>query len=281
MAVDEGLFGPRTVTWQLHGDPTMWIAGICSLFLQALHPRAVAAVVQNSRFQQDPIGRLRRTSDFVGVATYGTTDKAAAAAERVRHVHRALSASDPRTGERIRLDDPDLLLWVHCAEVATFAEVVRRAGFPLTDAQHDRYLDEQRRSAELVGLDPQRVPGSRGEVADYFRRVRPELARTDESEVVFRFLHHPLRARRWRPLNLGYLPIGRLAYSLLPNWAHDLHGRTPLPESATTAGARAFRAAGKAVPDRLRYRFPSGHVLRAVERLGEGAFPSARSLAEL
>ncbi|RRO12685.1 DUF2236 domain-containing protein [Saccharopolyspora rhizosphaerae] len=278
---DVGLFGPRTVTWHLHGDPTMWLAGICSLFLQALHPRAVAAVVQNSRFQEDPIGRLRRTSDFVGVSTYGTTAKAGAAAERVRHVHRTLSARDPRTGEPIRLDDPDLLLWVHCAEVATFAEVVRRAGFPLSDAQHDRYFTEQRRSAELVGLDPQQVPGSRAEVADYFEHVRPELARTQDSDVVVRFLHRPFTSPQLRPLNLGYLPIGHLAYSLLPDWAPRLHGKRALPAAVATAGARAFRAVGRAVPDRVRYRFPSGHVLAAVERLGDEVFPSAKALAEL
>lgn len=278
---DVGLFGPATVTWQLHGDPTMWIAGIRSLFLQALHPRAVAAVVQNSRFQEDPIGRLRRTSDFVGVATYGTSDQACAAAERVRHVHRTLRAHDPRTGERIRLDDPDLLLWVHCAEVASFAEVVRRAGFPLSDVQHGRYFQEQRRSAELVGLDPERVPGSREEMADYFLRVRPELARTRESDVVFRFLHHPFAAKVLLPLNLGYLPIGNLAYSLLPDWARDLHGGRALPAPVATAGARAFRAFGRSVPDHLRYRFPSGHVLAAVRRLGEGVFPSARALPKL
>ncbi|WP_345238677.1 oxygenase MpaB family protein, partial [Saccharopolyspora hordei] len=34
----------------------MWVAGVCSLFLQALHPRAVAAVVQNSRFRDDRWG---------------------------------------------------------------------------------------------------------------------------------------------------------------------------------------------------------------------------------
>lgn len=41
---DPGLFGPRSVTWQMHGDPMMWIAGIRALYLQALHPRAVRGV---------------------------------------------------------------------------------------------------------------------------------------------------------------------------------------------------------------------------------------------
>lgn len=38
MAHDPGLFGPRSVTWQLHADPVMWIAGVRALYLQALHP---------------------------------------------------------------------------------------------------------------------------------------------------------------------------------------------------------------------------------------------------
>ncbi|MFC7341019.1 oxygenase MpaB family protein [Saccharopolyspora griseoalba] len=277
---DPGLFGPNTVTWHLHADPTMWAAGITSLFLQSLHPRAVAAVVQNSRFQQDPVGRLLRTGRFVGVSTYGTTEEAESAAARVRKVHRTLSATDPRTGEPIHLDDPDLLLWVHCAEVASFSAVVRAAGFPLTDDAHDRYLDEQRRSAALVGLDPERVPGSRAEMNEYFQRVRPELARTDDSELVVRFLHHPFNRWYLRPVNLGYQPLGRLAYAQLPDWAKALHGRRGLPRSVARAGLRGFRAAGRAVPDRIRYRWPSGHVPRAVQRLGPQAYPSLTKLPE-
>lgn len=38
---DPGLYGPGSVTWQCHGDPMMWIAGVRALYLQALHPRAV------------------------------------------------------------------------------------------------------------------------------------------------------------------------------------------------------------------------------------------------
>lgn len=53
---DPGLFGPRSVTWQMHGDPMMWIAGIRALYLQALHPRAVRGVTQNSDFRRDAWG---------------------------------------------------------------------------------------------------------------------------------------------------------------------------------------------------------------------------------
>lgn len=54
---DPGLFGPDSVTWQAHGDPMMWIAGIRALYLQACTPA--------------PYGVSRRT------ATSGATPGAA------------------------------------------------------------------------------------------------------------------------------------------------------------------------------------------------------------
>lgn len=53
---DPGLFGPESVTWQLHGDPMMWVGGVRALYLQALHPRAVRGVMQNSDFRKDAWG---------------------------------------------------------------------------------------------------------------------------------------------------------------------------------------------------------------------------------
>ncbi|MFE2493021.1 oxygenase MpaB family protein [Streptomyces scopuliridis] len=91
-APDPGLFGPRSVTWQLHSDPVMWIAGIRALCLQALHPRAVRGVTQNSDFRNDAWGRLRRTAGFVGTISYGTTEAAERAGARVRAIHRPLTA---------------------------------------------------------------------------------------------------------------------------------------------------------------------------------------------
>lgn len=174
---DPGLFGPTSVTWQMHGDPMMWVAGIRALYLQALHPRAVRGVLQNSDFRRDAWGRLMRTADFVGTTTYGTTAAAERAGARVRRIHRLLGATDPATGERYGVDEPELLLWVHCAEIDSYLHVLRRSGFPLGDADADRYIAEHRVSARLVGLDPDAVPADRGELARYFEKVRPALPR--------------------------------------------------------------------------------------------------------
>ncbi|MFF0669309.1 oxygenase MpaB family protein [Streptomyces tendae] len=272
---DPGLFGPSSVTWQAHGDPMMWVAGVRALYLQALHPRAVRGVMQNSDFRRDAWGRLMRTAGFVGTTTYGTTEAAERAGARVRKIHRMLGATDPRTGERYGVDEPALLLWVHCAEIGSYLHVLRRSGFPLSDAHADRYLAEHRHSARLVGLDPDSVPVNRAELDAYFTRVRPELEAGPEAHEVDDFLLrppvHPLlipaRELLWRW-------VARLAYDSLPPYAHELYGR-PAPAPATVT--RRLRATGvllRRVPARLRWQLPPKHILRAMARLGPAARPA-------
>ncbi|HWC80635.1 MAG TPA: oxygenase MpaB family protein [Pseudonocardiaceae bacterium] len=278
---DPGLLGPDTVTWQLHADPAMWVAGIRSLFLQALHPRTVAAVVQNSNFQEDPFGRLLRTADFVSVSTYGTTEQVLGYAGRVRKIHRALRATDPDTGELFAIDEPELLLWVHCAEVASFLDVVRRAGYPLTGGQADRYLDEQRQTAALVGLDADQVPGSRAEMGEYFAAVRPDLHAAADAEVIYQFLHNPPVAPLLRPGVPFYTAaIGHLAYSLLPRWAIELYGHPGYEPTGATALLRTLRLTVLRLPELLLARRGQPPIKAAIARLGPWATPSARNLPD-
>lgn len=276
---DPGLFGPGSVTWQLHGDPVMWVAGIRALYLQALHPRAVRGVVQNSDFRRDAWGRLLRTASFVGEITYGTAPAAERAGARIRGIHRRLSATDPDTGERFGVDDPELLLWVHCAEIDSYLHIARRSGFPLTDAHADAYVDEQRVAARLVGLDPAAVPADTAALARYFDRIRPRLAATPEAYEVDRFLAAPPVPWPLVPLRLAvWRAVAGTAFAALPPYAQELYGR---PASSPAAADRRLRAAGRllrAVPATLRWRLPPGHILKAVGRLGPGARPSADRL---
>ena len=251
-ADDLGLFGPGSMTWRLHEEPILFLGGLRSLYLQALHPRAVAGVMQNSSYRDDPWGRFARTTMFVGVSVYGTTAEVQRAARRVRGVHARLRAVDPQTGEEFRLDDPELLMWVHIAEVESFLTTARRAGLTLTDAEVDRYYTEQRRSAALVGLDPDTVPGTAAEVEAYYQRMRPQLRVTSDSARTAWFLSAPPL-----PFGLGYTPA-RLAYAgvaatavgLLPPWARRLYGLPGLPTTDISAAlsARAMRLALNLLP---------------------------------
>ncbi|MER5605518.1 oxygenase MpaB family protein [Micromonospora tulbaghiae] len=261
---DLGLFGPGSVTWKVHEEPILIVAGLRSLYLQALHPRAMAGVAQNSNYRTDAWGRLVRTATYVATTIYGTTAEAEAAGRRLRTRHARMRATDPFTGEEFRVDDPELMRWVHVTEVESFVSTARRAGLALTDDEVDGYYTEQRRSAALVGLDPDDVPGTAAEVADYYRDVRPQLRMTREAAETAVFLTAPpipwkvsLPARVG--LNLGpprwaYFGIAATALGMLPPWALRLYGGLGLPTTALSAdlSARALRLALAAVPRRYR-----------------------------
>jgi uncharacterized protein (DUF2236 family) len=252
---DLGLFGPESVTWRVHAEPILALGGLRALYLQTLYPRAMAGVRQNSSYRDDPWGRLERTASYVATVVYGTTSQADEAGERVRRLHARLRATDPDTGERFRIDEPDLLRWVHVTEVDSFLTTARRAGLALDDGEADRYLHEQRRAAELVGLTRDQVPGSVAEVRDYYREVLPRLRMTKEAAESLLFLSTPPM-----PWGLGYTParaawlgVSALAVSLLPPWARKLYGLPGLPTTDLTASlsTRALRLTLRALPKSL------------------------------
>ena len=248
-------FRTGSVTWKVHDEPVMWLAGLRSLYLQALHPQAMAGVAQNSGYQRDPWTRLLRTSSYIGTVIYGTTEQARAAGTRLRALHARMRAVDPRTGEFFRIDEPRLLRWVHVTEVESFLTTGVRAGVALTPAEIDRYYAEQRLAAELVGLDPATVPGTAAEVAEYYEQVRPELALTRDSAYAALFLAAPPLPYRLglTPVRLAYSGIAALAVGLLPPWARRLYGLPGLPTTDLSArlSARALRRLIAVLPHRL------------------------------
>src|SRR3954453_7917884 len=83
---DVGLYGPDSVTWRIHGDPAMALAGFRSLLLQAVHPLGMGGFGANSIFRRGPGGRLQRTGEWVATVTYGTTAEAEQAGRVLRAV---------------------------------------------------------------------------------------------------------------------------------------------------------------------------------------------------
>ncbi|HEX9506071.1 MAG TPA: oxygenase MpaB family protein [Acidimicrobiia bacterium] len=196
---DAGLFGPDSMAWRIHADPVMLVGGLRALLVQALEPRAMAAVDQHSKFREDPWGRLERTTNFVVTTTYGDTAAAEAAAALVRKVHEHVHGVDPVTGEAYAGNDPDLLLWIHAVEVESFVVAYRTYAGRLTDADADRYVAEMARVAELVELPAAMVPRSLGEVRDYLRSVRG-LQVTPAAREGLRVVLFPPMDLRYRPL---------------------------------------------------------------------------------
>lgn len=244
-AGDPGLYGPSSVTWRLHADPLLAVAGLRALVLQALHPLAMAGVDQHSRFRADPWGRLTTTAAFVTATTYGTTDEARALGDRVRRVHRTVRGNDPETGEPYAAGDDALLLWVHCCLVDSVVALGRRAGV-LDAVDADRYVAEQVAAARLVGVSQGLAPTSTADLADLLAGYRPALRVTPAArDAVARVVVPPLPplvalATPARPL---WASLGATAVATLPRWALRMYGlrRPPLAGPAATTALQVLR----------------------------------------
>jgi uncharacterized protein (DUF2236 family) len=245
---DTGLFGPHSLTWRVHLEPVLFVGGLRALILQALHPWVMLGTYQNSALFDPPkaFARFVRTAEFVGIRTYGSTDEVERVARRVRGLHSKLKGRDPATGRAFRLDDPQYLLWVHCGEIDSYADVAVRAGILDGDAA-DRYIAESVAAAEVVGAAE--APRSRAEMKAYFDEMRPRLRLTDEAITATTNL---MTARLPAPtaVKLSQPPIAALAFATLPRWARRMYGSPGLPTTdlSATLALKAFRAAVSRIP---------------------------------
>lgn len=274
MNEDFGLFGPDSVTWRVMGEPVLIVGGIRALMLQALHPPSMWGTAQNSELM-DPAAawaRLGRTAEFVRVRTYGSKEEVDRVGRRVRKLHSKLTGLDLRTGATFRVDEPENLLWVHMGEVDSYLDVARRAGVPLTAEDADRFVDEQRRAAAVVGLDPADVPASVAEMRAYYRAMRPELFACEEAKAGFRRLFNPSVPRQFLPLKLAAPGIAGLVVATLPRWARRMYGLPGLPTSdlAATLTLKSLYRGTHLIPERYRYSPDAKRARRLIAEHGSG-----------
>jgi uncharacterized protein (DUF2236 family) len=250
----DGLFGPDSVTWRIMGEPIIWVAGFRALYLQALHPRAMRGTWQNTSFndREQAWGRFVRTAEFVRVRTYGSRSEVERAGRRIRKIHHSLTGVDA-DGSTIRLDEAELLLWVHCGEVASYVDIARRSGMGLSRADLDSFVDEQRLGAAVVGIDPATAPASVAELNAYYEQMRPRLHACAEAKDAFRTSYHPPMPAAYLPLKLVVPPLNTLAFATLPRWARRLYGApgSPLTDIAATAALVTAYQSSTRIPRQL------------------------------
>ena len=240
----DGLFGPQSVCWRVHGDVvTMMVGGVSALLLQMLHPAVLAGVWDHSAFRQDMLGRLRRTARFIAVTGYDSRDAAEAAIAKVREVHTRVKGILP-DGTPYAADDPRLLAWVHVTEAICFLDAwIRYAEPRMPMADQDRYFAEFAIIAEKLGADP--IPRSRAEAESLLESMRGELVADARTREVARLvLAQPAPSLAMKPFQAM---IFEAAVDLLPAWARAMHGlsgpglATPVVRTGTAGIASAFR----------------------------------------
>ncbi|WP_262699505.1 MULTISPECIES: oxygenase MpaB family protein [Streptomyces] len=228
-AGDSGLLGttPDDPAWRVHGHPAgMLIGGFAALMLQSLHPLAMAGVDQYSDYRTDPTGRLVRTARFITTTTFGSEPAAREAIDLVRRIHTGVNGTAP-DGRPYRADDPELLTWVHTAEVYSFLaghQVYAQRRARLTPAECDTYYAQVAPVAEALGVVE--VPRNTYQAARYLARMRPELHVTPAALEALGFLRGFGRTGRER---LVIRLLTNAAIGLLPSWARaELGLRRPV-----------------------------------------------------
>ena len=226
---DIGYFGPNSAAWAVHGALPTLVGGIRALIMQALHPGALAGVMQHSRYEADALGRLAGTTQWLTVVTFG--DRAAAEREcaRVRGMHRKVQGVyDSNAGPKeYSAGDQDLLRWVHIAFTDSFLATHRQWGQPIPGGE-DAYVREWAIAGELVGLDdpPRSVAELREQVASYDSVIRGD----ENARRIVQFVRDmpmPL------PAAPAYSALFAGAVSTLPDHHRELLGLPRLPRSVT------------------------------------------------
>jgi uncharacterized protein (DUF2236 family) len=215
-AGDPGLFGPDSITWEIMGDASTFIGGIRALLVQAAHPEVVAGVADHSRYREDPLGRLSRTSNYVTATSYGAMPEVEAAVDAVRRAHVRVRGTSHR-GIPYTAADPALAAWVHNSLTDSFLVAAQVFGArSLSTEEADRFVTEQARVGRLLGADP--LPQTAVDLARWVAE-HPAVAPSPGMEEAVRFLRHPPLAPA---VLLSYRLLAGAAVGTLPERLRDV-----------------------------------------------------------
>lgn len=189
---DIGLFGEASAVWEVHGCISTLVGGIRALLMQAAHPAALTGVAEHSQYDTDPLGRLERTTRWLTITSFGSTEAIEIEARRVNEIHKKVTGEFPsehQPGQSYSARDPRFLLWVHCAFTESFLRTYEELGYSNKDIA-DQYIGEWSKSAKPLGLD--KAPQSRIELADEMKRfAKDEVCRIPMTPPIVAFILEP------------------------------------------------------------------------------------------
>ncbi|MGH9135445.1 MAG: oxygenase MpaB family protein [Acidimicrobiales bacterium] len=253
---------PGSASWTIHGDQSSLIGGVLALWLQALHPLALAGVLDHSDFEDDPLGRFHRTEAFVVGTTYAPGSRARELCRHVRDEVHPRIVGTAADGRPYAAGDPRLLDWIHCALVLAVARCWLAYGDRPDSALLDSYVAEQARvPVELGDPDP---PRSWAQLLARIDGFQGELVVDERTAWLDEWLANPPLPGRARLVLPLYRVVHRAGLAAAPSWALRLWGRRrPGPPAriagtALTATIRGFIAAGPPrSPSSQPYRRPA------------------------
>ena len=251
------LFEPGSMIREVAGEALALLGGGRAVLLQLAHPLVAAGVAQHGSFQEDPLGRLFGTLQFVHTVVFGTGRQALRAADSLARLHTSVKGKTGHpteaypSGTAYHANDPKLSIWVFATLIDSSLVSFQRFVRPLSAEERNRYYAQSRVLARLLEVPDELTPATLAALRDYMREMITEgpievtqQARELAHEVMYpqlsgspalsaallRFvtagiLDEPLRSDyglRWnrrRQLTLdGFAGFTRAARPLVPRW---------------------------------------------------------------
>lgn len=189
---DIGFFGPESDIWKVHGSLSTLVGGVRALLMQAAYPAALAGVAQHSQYDTDPLGRLERTTRWLSITSFGSTQAIEREASRVRAMHARVNGTyqdDRQIDLHYSAEQERHLLWVHCAFTDSFLTAYRELDLP-GSVNVGNYVKEWSKSAQPLGLTsaPMSDAELRSTLDDFLDHEIKTLTMTPN---IVKFIIHP------------------------------------------------------------------------------------------
>jgi uncharacterized protein (DUF2236 family) len=234
-AGDPGLFGPGSPTWLISGDVATFVGGIRALLIQAAHPEVVAGVDDHSVYEEDPLGRLSRTSSYVTATAFGATPEVEQAIARVRRAHVPVKGTSHR-GTRYSASGSPFASWVHNVLTESFLVTNQYYGRVVLDQDAaDAYAAEQTELGAM--LHARDLPDTADSLADWIAS-HPDVAPSPGMERTVAFLRNPPLPTG---IAAGYRVLYQAAVATIPERIRGILGVSSIP-GAELAGRQMIGA---------------------------------------
>lgn len=257
---NEGLFGPRSLMWEVtrHSAVTVF-GGLQSVLLQLCHPWIATAVRAHSKVRTQPGRRAQLTYAFMWSLFFGDMPRVAQRATALFRLHARIEGA-LEDGSAYEANEAHALLWVHVTayscRVRLYEELVR----PLSEREKDQFVAEIQRLALCFAIPPELHPRSWAETELYLREVieSDTLRRSEPGVELCRFIEaaipSPLRRALWTLLSAPLPAALRRAL--------DLPEATPAAQRRRRLIVRLLRSLTRLLPAKLRY-LPAWHEAQA------------------
>lgn len=259
--LDYGFFGPDSVSWKVFQHPVSFTIGFHrTVITEMFEPYLLASVKDTDAVMSRPSVRYDRTLQYVSTVTFADSETAVNASNTLFRIHSHIRGIEPISGGQYDANAPEAQLWIHLTQWHSVLLTYEMLGpGKLSPEEEEQYWAECRRAAEFQTIDPDTVPRNRKEMREYYERMRPILAATEETQDI---VHHLLDASAFLmdDLSAVYRPfksitrelIKKTTIATMPRWLRRMAGvqQSALTDAAAILGSKAVLKVSSMLPER-------------------------------